>query len=189
MFVPNNVKWKEFVSELNSTFGKDSTLENYSLRVKDNGFSFSLQYEGLKELYLKVRYSEEGILTDYRLKYDDELVAELSIHDIGPTIILIILILIVVSVAILGIFILKKHISKTDVAPAQDTIKFKCIRIIQEEDIPPSLRNFIAQQKEGSIIRPENLPKKYKERGIEYCRFETENNKLVLKCYSRVKDL
>ncbi|MHA1274858.1 MAG: hypothetical protein ACTSQS_15695 [Promethearchaeota archaeon] len=204
LFIPDDVDWEELRNAVNDALKNDNTIEAFSVDYTENGFTMMVDYEEMEQLSVSLEYSGNGVLEAYRISYGGKQAVSMA-QRIPISIILgwTLFIIIFIITAVISLVIInkkKKAIRRQKVkAPqkektksiratvikADNGMKFKCSKIIADDDIPLSLRTFIMQQKEKhGIIRPENLPKSFRKDGIIYCRYEIGEN-IILKCYTR----
>ncbi|MHA1150731.1 MAG: hypothetical protein ACTSR8_21120 [Promethearchaeota archaeon] len=113
LFIPNNVDWKEVAKEAEKNLEADVTLDEFEIRALDAGLELMLKYEDARELKLSIEYSSAGVLSAYRLEYNDMLVMESTLETlIIPWEIIVGLIILIAAVIIGGyVFIIRPRYS------------------------------------------------------------------------------
>jgi len=204
LFVPDNVDWEEFEKEVKDSLENDNSIEDYSIEALESGFTLSIDYDGMQELSVSLEYSEQGVLSLYELSYDGETVVKMVKQEPFNIVLFWIIFSVIVIIGLGSFFYIKKKKfqAKTKTSIQKPSSKkekynlikqskdprFECTEEIKSSDIPPSLRTFIEQQKSRQgIIKPENLPKSFRKRGIIYCRYDATENELILRCFSQMQ--
>ncbi|MHA1248352.1 MAG: hypothetical protein ACTSRP_00025 [Candidatus Helarchaeota archaeon] len=104
-FIPDDVNWNEIKEEANKNLAVDITLKDYKIEALDAGLELMLHYEDKNPLSLTIKYSELGVMSFYRLEYNDKEVMECTLEEEIIPLELIIGILIFILATIIGVYV------------------------------------------------------------------------------------
>ncbi|MHA1146798.1 MAG: hypothetical protein ACTSR8_00970 [Promethearchaeota archaeon] len=105
LFIPDNVDWKEVAKEAEKNLETDVTLDKFEIHALDAGLELMLKYEDTEELKLSIEYSSAGVLSAYKLEYNDQLVMESTLETLIIPWEIIVGFIILIAAIIVGVYV------------------------------------------------------------------------------------